>query len=258
MYNDEHYDINKFNDTTKILDFLKDINTKTRKTILSALVVATDKKEYRNQMLKDIEKYNKEIALQQPSDTQSENWLSSDVLKSTFLKLTNNAYAIYKKPELTNNDLQHIQNFIIISLYYLIAPRRLKDYTEFKIKNINKKTDNYMIKNMFVFNNYKTAKTYGEQKIEIPSELKSIIRKWIKVNPTEYLLFDSNHKQLSSIKLNQRLNKIFDKKISVNNIRHSYLTNKFGSTIEQNKNIKNTMSLMGSSVGQLTTYVKDI
>jgi hypothetical protein len=62
---------------------------------------------------------------------------------------------------------------------------------------------------------------------------------------------------LSSVKLNQRLNKIFDeKKVSVNQLRHTYLTNKFGHTIEQKNSIDNTMSEMGSSANMLDTYVK--
>ena len=96
------------------------------------------------------------------------------------------------------------------------------------------------------FNSYKTAKTYGLQQVELPSILKKILTKWISVNPTEYLLFDANMNKLSSVKLNQRLNKIFDEKhISINALRHTYLTDKYGHTIEQKSEIDNTMKDMG-------------
>jgi hypothetical protein len=39
-------------------------------------------------------------------------------------------------------------------------------------------------------------------------------------------------------------------------LRHSYLTDKFGDTIEKNKQIANTMEQMGSSSSQLEVYVK--
>jgi len=41
-------------------------------------------------------------------------------------------------------------------------------------------------------------------------------------------------KWISSVKLNQHLNKLFDnKRISVNALRHSYLSNKYQNTIEK-------------------------
>jgi len=63
-----------------------------------------------------------------------------------------------------------------------------------------------------VFNSYKCAKFYGEQKVALPPELKKILTKWASVNPTDYLLFDSFVQPLLSVKFNQRLNKLFDNK----------------------------------------------
>jgi len=62
---------------------------------------------------------------------------------------------------------------------------------------------------------------------------------------------------LSSVKLNQRINKLFDgKKVGVNGMRHTYLTDKFGHTIEEGKKIDETMNEMGTSKNMLLTYVK--
>ena len=138
-----------------------------------------------------------------------------------------------------------------------IPPRRNLDYTEFKIKNIDKEKDNYLDKNELVFNTYKTSKFYNTQKIEIPKELKTILTKWFKVNDTDYLLFDINGSKLTSVKLNQRLEKIFGKKAGANLLRHLYLTQKFGDTIKKNNEIDETMEDMGSSASQLKTYVKN-
>jgi hypothetical protein len=191
------------------------------------------------------------------TDSQKNNWVTQDEIASLFNSLKRSANEIYKKSSLTNTDLQVLQNFIIIALFHLIAPRRSKDYVDFKIKNIDKEKDNYMDKGKFVFNSYKTAKTYGRQEVAIPKTLTTIINKWMKVNPTDYLLFDSNLNPLTSVKLNQRLNRIFDgKKVAVNILRHSFLTNKFGDTINQKKQIENTMQDMGSSANVLVNYVK--
>jgi hypothetical protein len=108
-----------------------------------------------------------------------------------------------------------------------------------------------------IFNSYKTAKCYGEQVVKIPIVLKNILAKWIKINPTDWLLFDTNMNPLSSVKLNQRLNRLFDgKKVGVNQLRHTYLTDRYGETIKKNQEIKNTMTDMGSSANMLTTYIK--
>ena len=61
-----------------------------------------------------------------------------------------------KKSKLNMTDLQTIQQYIILCLLsgIFIAPRRSLDYTEFKISNIDKDTDNYLDKNELVFNKY--------------------------------------------------------------------------------------------------------
>jgi len=138
-----------------------------------------------------------------------------------------------------------------------IPPRRLKDYVDFKIKDIDQEKDNYIEKKSMIFNSYKTSKTYQRQEIVIPPELLKILKKWIKVNPTEYLFFDSNGKKLSNVKLTQRLNKIFGKKASVNQLRHTYLSNKYQDTIKQNKEMEDDMKAMGSSRSQEKIYIKE-
>ena len=107
-----------------------------------------------------------------------------------------------------------------------------------------------------VFNSFKTAKTYGQQIVPIPAKLKAILKKWIALNETDYLLFDTNANQLTNVKLTQRFNKIFGKKASINALRHTFLTDKFGDTVQQKKDIDETMTGMGSSKSMLTTYVK--
>ena len=159
---------------------------------------------------------------------------------------------------MNNTDLQEIQNYIILSLLggVYVPPRRSKDYTNFKIKNVDKEKDNYIDKNEFVFNAYKTAKTYGQQRLEIPKELKTVLNKWIKVNPTDYLLFDSSLNALSNVKLNQRLNKLFGKKVGVNQMRKTFLSDKYGDLITTKNELAKDMKDMGSSTLQENIYIK--
>jgi uncharacterized protein YfkK (UPF0435 family) len=258
VFGDEKIDTDKFNQHEKILDFLKELPPNKRKTILSALVVVTNKKEYREAMLDDIKNYNNEIKTQQKSETQKENWIDGESIKTKYNELRRTAEMLYKKSNLTPSDLQDIQNYIILAVLSgeYIPPRRSKDYVDFKIKNINKETDNYMDGNKFIFNSYKTAKTYGKQEVNIPPKLRNIIKKWSVINPTDYLLFDSKLSKLSNVKLTQRLNKIFGKKFAVNGLRHTTLTEKFGENMKVIKQLDETMKEMGSSAKMGIHYIK--
>ena len=257
VFETQTYQMDKFDkEPEKVLKFLKDLPSNKRKTILSALVVITDNKAYRELMMDDIKEYNKEQAKQEKPD--NDNWVEKDELDKVYKVLKHNANLLYKKEKLNNIDLQEIQNYIILTLFNgeYIPPRRSKDYVNFKIKNVDKGHDNYIDKNFFIFNSYKTAKTYGQQKVEIPKELKTILNKWIKVNPTEYLLFDSSLKPLSNVKLNQRLNKLFGKKVGVNQMRKTFLSNKYGDLIDTKKELADDFKKMGSSTLQENIYIK--
>jgi hypothetical protein len=248
-----------FEDFSKILNYLKDVPANKRKTILSALVVLTEKDEYRNVMNDDVEEYNEEIKKQEKTETQMNNWITTEEIREVFNRLENDAKNLFRKTNKTDGDIIEIQNFIIVALLggIFIPPRRSLDYCAMKIRNINKDEDNYINKNKFMFNKYKTAKTYGPQEIEIPQQLKSILNRWIALNDGEYLLRDKSGNPLNSVKLNQYMNKIFGgKKISVNAMRHTYLTDKYKETSINTKKLEKDMEAMGSSILVNQNYIK--
>jgi hypothetical protein len=259
VFDDEKINMKKFDETDKIISYLKDLEPNKRKTILSALVVVTNKPAYRDLMMEDIHQYKTEINKQEKTDEQKENWVDGDELNKTFDLYKKESDLLYKKTNLKAGDLQEIQNYIILCLLSgkFIIPRRSMDYVNLKIKgDIDKDKDNYIDKNKFVFNSYKTAKTYGKQEIIIPKPLQTILKKWISINPNDYLLFDTNNNKLTNVKLNQRLNKIFGKKASVNAMRHTYLTDKYKPLMEAQKEMSKDLKEMGSSQAQASTYVK--
>jgi hypothetical protein len=256
---DKEVDPSKFaNNVDMVIDFCKDIDPKYRRTIMSALVVITGDNKYREQMYKDKELTETKLQNQNKTEEQKENWVETDDISSIWEQLKKNALSTYKKKVFTPTDLQEIQKYVLVSLMggIYIPPRRAKDYFDFKIKNIDREKDNYMDKNELVFNSYKTAKTYGEQRVSIPKELKSILTKWIKINPTDYLFFDYNGNQLDAIKMNQRLNAIFKKKVGINQLRKTYLSGKYAHTIQTEKDKKEDMEIMGSSIGVQKYYIK--
>ena len=259
IFKDDKFDLDNFEKTDKILHSLKDLEPNKRKTILASLVVITDNKKYRDQMLKDIEEYKSNESKQIKSEKQTDSWLDTSDIDIIYNDMEKAVKHLYKKKDLSMTDLQEIQNYIILCVLSgrFIPPRRSKDYIDFKIKDIDQEKDNYIEKKTMIFNSYKTSKTYQRQELVIPNELLKILNKWIKVNPTEYLFFDSNGKKLSNVKLTQRLNKIFGKKASVNQLRHTYLSNKYQDTIKQNKEMEDDMKAMGSSRSQEKIYIKE-
>jgi hypothetical protein len=169
------------------------------------------------------------------------------------------ATALYKKRNVNLDDLQHIQQYIIASLYfgYFIAPRRAENI-KVKLKDFKPDTDNYIKGNKIVYNQYKTSKFYGKQEIVMPPPLRKIMKKWMEVNPTNYLLFDTKFQPLTSVSINQRINKLFStKKVGINGLRHSYMSKKYGDSIDVNKDIADDLEAMGSSSAQEKVYIKE-
>jgi len=244
-----------------ILAFLNSKPFNVRKTLLSALVcIAPDVKEYKAEMLTNIKEYNDEINKQEQTESQKESNITGQQIKDILYNLKQETDFIYKKKYINDADIQRLQDYILVCLLggQYIVPRRALDYTEFKIKNVNKEVDNYMEKNKMFFNKYKTAKYYGCQNLEIPIQLKNILLKYISAIPDkiDYLLFGLNGNKLSAVTLNQKLNRIFDGKVSINALRHSYLTEKYADVMKKTKKMNAELTQMGSSEQQAKTYVK--
>lgn len=259
VWGNETMDFAKFSDFKTITEVLKDTPPNKRKTILSALFIITEIPQYRSLMMEDSQAYAKEISKNKKTTTQEENWVETADVESVLAKLEKDATAIYKKQTKTPQDLQEIQNYIIMVLLSgkYIPVRRSKDYCDFKIKSPTAE-DNFLDKNKLVFNSYKTAKTYGQQVLTIPIKVKNILKKWIDINPTEWLLFDTNMGKMSNVKLTQRINKIFnDKKVSVNQLRHTSITDKLEDHQLSKKKAEKLMSDMGSSLNMVDTYYKE-
>ena len=137
----------------------------------------------------------------------------------------------------------------------IIPPRRSLDYSEMKIRNFDTKTDNYYKANKFYFNQYKTFKTYGLQILDVPKDLNNVLKKWIKINTNDYMIYSSNGHKISCPQITRILNKVFGKKISTSMLRHIYLTNVYKDVPQINK-MENLANEMGHSVSTAMEYIK--
>jgi len=244
------------------IEFLKDIKPSLRKTTLSALTVYTladDKVSnlYKVQMMADGKISKVETMDQEKTEKQKDNWITQDEVIQKYNNLEKIIKPIFNDSgALSTRDLEKIQDYIIASVYTLIPPRRLMDYSEFKVKDFVENEDNYMKNGIFYFNKFKTAK-FKKDSFKIPTKLKNIIQKWARITNSPYLLFQSRNKdkQLSPSFLNSTLHRIFGKKISVNNLRHSYLT-EYYKDVPALKDIKEINEKMGHSLETSLEYVK--
>lgn len=254
---DEPMTLDKFNNSNKIIDSIKDDPVNTRKTKLAALVVLTGNKDYSIDLSNHIKIINDINIKQEKNEKQQENMISMDEVDKVYKNVESHAKLHLSKNTLSPSDFYEIQKWILLSLTsgLFIAPRRSADWN-MKWKNYDEDKDNYVdIKNsQFVFNSYKTVKIYGKVKVDIPKSLKLILNKWFKVNPSDYILFDAKLKGLTSPQIAHRLNEIFNQKISTSILRHIFLTHKFGDVNLQDLN--DTAAAMGTSKMEALQYVK--
>ncbi len=266
---DKEVDVAKFKEYKKFLDHLKDVEYNKRKTYLSALYIISKMDEYQVQMSSDILTYKNEQDKQEMNTKQQENWESQEQIKSLVDKYARNVKLILAKNEpLDKKEKTYYQGYIILCLYsgVYIKPRRLKDYTDFKFRNVTNKDNYFEIAKQgrskiyrAVFNSYKTAKFHGAEIFPISKELYDIVHKYVvDVKPEgDYLLTDTNGKQLSSVKLNQRINRLFDgKHVGCNILRHSFVTEK-SKEPRTLLEMQETAKEMGHSVMQQLLYVKN-
>lgn len=255
--NDTEYDVKKFSDAKTFINYLKDTEYNKRKTILASLVVISNSKDYNTLMLEDIEKHKAQELKQEKTQKQKDNWLEFDEIKKVVDREEKNAKLIYSKEKHTPGDLQWIQNYILLCLTtgIYIPPRRSVDWI-MKWKNYDESKDNYvdLKKNMFVFQNYKTAKVYHKIEVMIPKKLKNILVKWFSVNPTDFVLFDKYFHTLNASKITERLNNVFGKKLSTSMLRHIFITDKFADVNLQD--IADTATAMGNRPMEVLQYVK--
>lgn len=245
----------------KVMEYLKNIPISTQRSVISAIIAIHPDEHFKELLDRANEDYNAQKATGEATQKERDNWVTQDEIKDKLDELKRLSKSTASKKEKTSKDYQTLQNYLILALTsgYYIPPRRLADFTNLKINNINPSTDNYIKDhNILILNIYKTAGTYGEQELNLPRKLVKIIEDFLEqtnhIN-REYLLFDNYYQPMTSVKLNQRLNSIFDgKKISTNNIRHSYLTEKFGDNYQL---MKDTASMMGTSVNTIQGhYIK--
>lgn len=181
------------------------------------------------------------------TDKQQKNWIPWEDILSERDQLEE-MVRDFPKGKLTPAQYDILLQWVILSLYTYFPPRRNKDYQNmYVVKEMSDtlpKDRNYWIEDKFIFNDYKTARKYGQQVESVPEELVAVLQTYLKHHPLNKgkitktkqipLLVTADGNPLSAINAITRiLNKALGKKVGSSMLRHIYLTNKYGKTMEE-------------------------
>lgn len=212
-------------------------------------------------------KYEEEQASGKISEKQSKNFVEMSEVENMVNEMGNIVKSYKKKESLNQNERQLLKAYTLFSILIRIPTRNdqagmilisKKMYN--KLKEEDKKAHNYLLMEKssmkFIYNQYKTAKKYAENIVDIPKDLEKILRMYIRIMGINSgdILFDMTKNAQSQLLLKMS-QKYMGKRISSTMIRKIYLSSKYGDTL---KEMKEDAKIMGHStdVAQ-SVYIKE-
>jgi hypothetical protein len=250
---------------------IEDKSPNTRKNYLAAIVKLLRMHPDSESNKKLIEVYsklmNKEIEETKPSNHYNEKQKANLMTLAEIEKIRDTMLSDIKPADMTKRiNYETVLDHLILSLYTLQPPRRNEYFDMLIAKSPTKLDDqhNFMLwtpkKKEFIFQRYKTAKTYGVERFAIPTQLQEVIKRYMKVRDSialpgndNFLVKYGNLVFENSNDITRRLNRALGKNIGASMLRHIYLTEKYGKTI---KMMEKDAEQMGHSTEEQRKYVK--
>lgn len=225
---------------------------------------------YHDKMMDRVEEKRAEgDVIKEKNPKQTANWVSWDDIESRKAELRG-GLAPENKRTIEASEYEKLLQFVVLSLYTEVRPRRNQDYLDmYIVKKWNDKmpTDkNYLdvATKRLIFNKYKTSRKYGAQTEDIPEPLWKTLELYFKYHPLwkgvakrkaepVKLLVSADGTPLTAVNaITRLLNKVFGKKVGSSMIRHIFLTDKYKDTLEE---MKRDADAMGHSTSQQKEYV---
>ena len=223
--------------------------------------------QYRELLKEKSKDLKEETAKAEMTPKQKENWIEWDEVIEKQKELAAAVEKLKKPVEGANWDT--LLRYVVLSLYTMMPPRRNKDFQEMIVVNkllpsLPKDKNYYAIKDgKFLFNTYKTAKTYGSQEFVIPEDLRTVLDKYISLHPSRkdkrkapnfpLLVKDDGSALNASNGITRLLNKIFGRKVGASMLRHIWLTGKYSKTVDE---MGEDAKSMAHSTAVQKTYIK--
>ncbi len=244
---------NFLKDTDKINNIIDKYSNNTKKSYYISIVsYLKDKKvpkKIKDYWIDKMNSSNKEFL--ERSDEKTEKQKNNWIEWSEVLDIHKNLKETLPKKVSTEKDYIKCLSYLVLSLYVLTAPRRIRDYSEMKVvmeykDNMDKKYNYLDVKNKkFIFNVYKTKGTYGEQIIDIPNELYDILKVMIipkikKFEPFDMILKYNGDKPATNY-ITRLLNGVFKKNVSASMLRNIYVSEKLGDKKKKEEELSKQM-----------------
>tara|TARA_R100000655_G_scaffold31166_1_gene62578 strand:+ start:8851 stop:9792 length:942 start_codon:yes stop_codon:yes gene_type:complete len=274
LFNSDNYNFMK--DPSKVKDKINDLHYTTQRNMYNAIIVllmAIDDSKmkklietYSEMRDEGNQKYEEENKSGVISEKQGKNFTTMEELNSMIATLKKEVLPLKKKQRLTKPDISKLRAYVLFSMLTRIPTRNdasnmiytsQKEYKRLSEKD--KETTNYLVDergNMkFIYNYYKTSKTYSENIVPVPKDLKPIMRMYIKL--MDYKLGDNifpmTKNALSQLLLKQS-KRLINKSISSTLIRKIYLSSKYSGLKEEQE--KDSKMMMHDISTQQAVYVK--
>ena len=276
--------LNFLKDTNKIVKHIEaDYAPSTQKSIYAVLtsVLSLNKDKptykrvyqfYNDKMNTKVEEASKTDSAQK-TEKQEENWVKWDEVVKKAEELRKECSEFINGKTITVHQYDALLKYVVLALYTYIAPRRNQDYLDcvvqrvpktFKLNTLATDTNHLVIlagvPTRFIFNKFKTSKTYGQQTCEIPPPLAEAILWYVKHHPLakdkkvksfKFLVGYDGEPLNAGNSITRILNKVFGKAIGSSMLRHIFLSGKYDV-----KEMEDTATGMGHSVEEQRKYLK--
>ena len=273
LFDTDSYDF--LDDPKKVEEKISHLHYTSRRNVYNAVIIllmAIDKDEklietYGEMRDKLNKQYQDDQASGKISEKQKDNFVDIDEIYKMLGQMEKDIKPLKKKETLNQNERQLIKAYTIFSSLVRIPVRNdlaglifISKTTYNKLTDKEKEENNYLVqlKNnlQYIFNEYKTAKKYKENVIDIPKDLQKILRMYMRFYDYKVgdVIFPLSKNGLTQL-LTKYSMKYMNKKISSTMIRKSYLSSKYS---DMKKEMEKDSKIMGHSVGTAQkVYVKD-
>ena len=273
LFDTDNYDF--LDDPKKVEEKINHLHYTSRRNVYNAVIIllmALDKDKelietYGEMRDKLNKQYQDDQASGKISEKQKDNFVDIEEIYKMLGQMENDIKPLKKKEKLNQSQRQLIKAYTIFSSLVRIPVRNdlaglifISKTTYNKLTDKEKEENNYLVqlKNnlQYIFNEYKTAKKYKENIIDIPKDLQKILRMYMKFNDYKVgdVIFPLSKNGLTQL-LTKYSMKYMNKKISSTMIRKSYLSSKYS---DMKKEMEKDSKIMGHSVGTAQkVYVKD-
>jgi hypothetical protein len=221
------------------------------KSLLSTLVVLTGLDVFKQPMGELMAQLKETATTQQTSAHRADIDLSwPDVVARAAA-----SDALIRRSPTNKNLVENLVYHLALGIDH--PPRRL-EIASLKVRNYDEAKDNYLQGSTLVYNNYKTARKYGQMRISVLPKTMKTVRRLMKQQDSDYLLTTVTGKPMSNSVLSHRIGAVMgNPKIGIDVIRSTFITHVFRGAPTL-KDAESLATAMGNSVAAQQLFYRKI